>query len=429
MNLSNDTELEVRFVTKDEQYAVPSVPVNVSAASTAEELDNIVKAFIAGHSEGDDLASTTLADVEFDFLIGSKLLRSSLKEWFEAEKLSAEATLEVEYFAKTKPPEPHNSFLHDDWVAAVDTVDNWILSGCYDGTVHIWNVATGEHKITIPAHTAPVKAVKWTNSGKSKSGRGQYGLVTCSHDETAMVWTWDAKSNQIEHIFTFIGHSRSVDCASVKGDLVATGSYDHMLKIWSLVDSDSTQGEHSNAKNSKLRSPVITLEGHKEAITGCSWMPSEDASAISNVTTVSLDNTIKLWDIEVGEVKQTLTSNKSFLSVSYSPTNSLLLTGSCDRHIRLWDSRQSTGGTQMKSVYSSHTGWVSSVAWSTADSNLFSSGSYDSSVKQWDIRSPSAPLYDMLGHQDKVLAVNWSNAKYMVSGGADNQIKVFSTKQ
>lgn len=422
MNVSNDTELEVKFVTKDEQYAVPSVPINVSAASTTDELDNIVKAFIAGQNGDEDLT-----DVEFDFLIGNKLLRSSLKELFETEKLSAEATLEVEYFAKTKPPEPHNSFLHDDWVATVDTVDNWILSGCYDGTVHIWDVATGEHKVTIPAHTAPVKAVKWTNSGKGKN-RGQYGLVTCSHDETAMVWTWEAKSNQIEHIYTFIGHSRSVDCASVKSDLVATGSYDHMLKIWSLVDSDSTQGEHSKTKTSKLRSPVITLEGHKEAITGCAWMSPEDASAIANVATVSLDNTVKIWDIELGEVKQTLTSNKSFLTVSYSLQNSLLLTGSCDRHVRLWDPRQSTGGTQMKSVYSSHSGWVSSVAWSTVDSNLFISGSYDFSVKQWDIRSPSAPLYDMLGHQDKVLTVNWSNGTYMVSGGADNQIKVFSNK-
>ncbi len=31
----------------------------------------------------------------------------------------------------------------------------------------------------------------------------------------------------------------------------------------------------------------------------------------------------------------------------------------------------------------------------------------------------------MTGHEDKVLAVNWSLPQYMLSGGADNQLKVF----
>lgn len=421
MDLNDSADLVVRFVTKDEQYAIPSVPIHVNGKSTTEELNKIIKAILT--NQNGDEGVNNFVNFEFDFLIGNKLLRGSIKEFTDAERISSEVTLEVEYFAKTKPPEPHNSFLHDDWVASVDTVDKWILSGCYDGTVHIWNVATGEHKVTIPAHTGPVKAVKWTTASKSKNG--QYGFISCSHDETAMVWTWGAKTNEIEHVYTYKGHARSVDCASVKSDLVATGSYDHLLKIWSLVDSDATQGENSAAKCSKLRSPVITLEGHKEAITGCAWMSSEDASDIANVATSSLDNTVRIWDVELGEVKTTLTSNRSILAVCYSPLTSLLVTASCDRHIRLWDHRQSQG-SQVKSVYSSHTGWVSSVAWSVSDPNLFVSGSYDNSVKQWDARSTSAPLYDMLGHQEKVLTVNWSNANYMVSGGVDNQIKVFA---
>lgn len=39
--------------------------------------------------------------------------------------------------------------------------------------------------------------------------------------------------------------------------------------------------------------------------------------------------------------------------------------------------------------------------------------------------SPKAPLYDMSGHDDKILAADWSVPQYMLSGGADNQLKIF----
>ena len=66
------------------------------------------------------------------------------------------------------------------------------------------------------------------------------------------------------------------------------------------------------------------------------------------------------------------------------------------------------GTSMIQSTLSSHQGWVVSVNWSPIDEHQLLSGSYDSTLKLWDIRSSKLPLYTISAHEGKVLCSDWS---------------------
>ena len=42
--------------------------------------------------------------------------------------------------------------------------------------------------------------------------------------------------------------------------------------------------------------------------------------------------------------------------------------------------------------------------------------------------SPKACLYDLTGHEYKILCCDWSRPDLMLSGGADNTLRIFKNK-
>ncbi len=68
-----------------------------------------------------------------------------------------------------------------------------------------------------------------------------------------------------------------------------------------------------------------------------------------------------------------------------------------------------------KPALSSHTAWVSSVAWCPSSSNHIVSGSHDGTVRVWDIRSTSS-LFVAGTHEGKVLGVAYAGPNRIVSG-------------
>ncbi|XP_018366844.1 PREDICTED: ribosome biogenesis protein WDR12 homolog [Trachymyrmex cornetzi] len=411
----DEIQIQIRFITKQQQFAVPDFPLSVHSSIITDELNTLINELLR---ESNDIQD----QVEFDFLICSQFLRSSLIEHITDREISTEDVIDIEYVEKHPSPEPKDCLIHDDWVSAVAVCGKWILTGSYDNMLHIWTLK-GKHHLVIPGHISPVRAVAWISLNDDNAS-----FVSASMDQTCMIWNWDITKNSVECIHICKGHRRSIEAVSINYDktLMATGAWDNMLYIWSTsTHEDDNDGESASKRArseyaNKTKTPKCAMKGHKQAISAIVW------SDKTEIITGSWDHTIKTWDTELNGIKQEIYGDKCFFDIDYSPLSRVVIAGSADQHVRLYDPR-STEGTIVKARFTSHTQWVTSVRWSTIDEHLFISGAYDNIVKLWDTRSPKAPLFDLLGHEDKVLSCDWSNPKLIMSGGADNTLRIFKS--
>jgi WD40 repeat protein len=98
------------------------------------------------------------------------------------------------------------------------------------------------------------------------------------------------------------------------------------------------------------------------------------------VVSGSRDRTVRLWDATTRSLRRTLEGHTEWVcAVAFSPDGTLVASGSHDRTVRLWD--VATGS--LRRTLEGHTDWVRAVAFSP-DGTLVASGSHDRTVRLWD---------------------------------------------
>lgn len=138
----------------------------------------------------------------------------------------------------------------------------------------------------------------------------------------------------------------------------------------------------------------------------------------------SWDHSIRSWDIAQESNVSTVNCETVVLDLKECPFNAgIIASAGADSVVRLWDCR--TVFQDMRLGLSSHTNWVSCVAWSPENGNHIASGGYDGKVKVWDIRSCTRPLHSISGVDQvdqKVFCLDWS-ASGLVSGSQDGKMR------
>jgi WD40 repeat protein/mono/diheme cytochrome c family protein len=229
-----------------------------------------------------------------------------------------------------------------------------VATGGEDGTVRVWDSATGREELLLNGHREEVTAVAISGDGRI--------LLSGGRDRTLRVW--DLQTGRELHLLR--GHTDAVRSVAVSADgkLALSGGDDRSVRLWDLQ------------RGQELRA----WAGHGASVTSVA-LSADGKRALSG----SLDRTVRLWDVNGGALGTWEGHQGAVYSVSFSPDGQRALSGGNDRVVRLWDVR---AGKEVKR-FTGHVNAVVSVAF-TPDGKrgLSASSQYqtrDRILRVWDL--------------------------------------------
>ncbi len=139
-----------------------------------------------------------------------------------------------------------------------------LASGSDDGTLRLWNLASGKELRTLTRHTYSVISVAFSPDGQT--------VASCGSDTKIKLWNL-ASGKELR---TLTGHTNMILSVafSPDGQTLASGSGDQTIKLWNL------------ASGKELR----TLTGHTSYVLTMAFSPDGQTLASG-----SADKTIKIW--------------------------------------------------------------------------------------------------------------------------------------
>ena len=184
-----------------------------------------------------------------------------------------------------------------------------IVAGSDDGTIQIWDPATGvmtSH--TASNHEKPIRSLAVTPDGRQ--------VVSGSTDGIVRVWDTEGRQQVGPDIKVDVEDRRELQTVAVSDRTIATGRNDGTIERWNLNDRKPSGGP-LRADNSAVRSLAFSPKGdHLAAGRG--------------------NGDVLIWDL-AGGAPARLPHHDGVWTVAYNADGDRIATGGVDDVIRVWD--------------------------------------------------------------------------------------------
>ncbi|MHB8522283.1 MAG: WD40 repeat domain-containing serine/threonine protein kinase [Limisphaerales bacterium] len=295
---------------------------------------------------------------------------------------------------------------HSNGVTAVGFLPNGktAFSAGKDNAVRLWDLETKRQVAVLP------HAAKVTGAACSPDGRW---LATSTEDRKNPLRLWDLATQQaIQGLLTnaslrpnslafspdskllaFLDYRTGVHVWSLAAhrDIAQLPAYHHWLASWGLAFSpDGLSLAYSENEagdivlwNIRGRSVVRRLKGHAWYVTALAFTPDGQL-----LVSGSADRTVKLWDVASGSERATFTNSNlghgvhDVTSARLSPDGKLLATAASGGGQRITIQDVPSGREIIR--FRGHQNFVTDMAFSP-DERTFISGSLDGTVRLWDL--------------------------------------------
>ena len=348
-------------------------------------------------------------------------------------------------------------------------------AGWMDGSVRLWDAATGRELRVFAKDEKPVGGVAFAPDGSTLAWHQNAAVRLCDAatgentqvirteceyasvafspdgrllaflDNLTRIRLWDVEARRETRVLE--GHSRRIHAIvwSPDGRRIASAGEDRTVRIWDVVSGEN----------------MLTLTGHPEFVWHLAFSPDGATLASVGVTpentirfwnsstaeplracgfgtrrtdaiayspdgrrfAASVGLVIKIWDVETWKEQTSLTGlHSSAQNLVFSPDGERIAAGAISGEIKVWDGNPQ----QEPSTLWGHTDELRDVV-VASDGRRIYSASTDGTIRVWDVSSRQETA-SWVAHQERVctLSVNADGSR-LASGGRDHMLRIWDT--
>jgi len=251
----------------------------------------------------------------------------------------------------------HNHFVSD---VVISSDGQFALSGSWDATLRLWEIATGKCTRRFVGHTKDVLSVAFSSDNRQ--------IVSGSRDRTVKLWNTLGECK-----FTIVdeGHTEWVSCVrfppTANAPVIVSAGWDKVVKVWGL-------------NNCRLRTNLVGHNGYLNTVT-----VSPDGSLCASG---GKDGVAMLWDLSEGKRLYSLEAGDIIHSLVFSP-NRYWLVAATSSVIKIWDLESKLLVDEIRVEFppagkNAQVPYCTSLSWSADGTDLFA-GYTDNSVRVYNV--------------------------------------------